>query len=280
MRHVRRRARACGLVLGLLAVTLAAQARVIPPPGRVDPRVRTVLFETGQVYELEGAIGVATDISLQPGERIVGFAGGDLGGITVSVEGSHVFLKPKVAPVRTNLTLLTNRRVYRFDYDVATWADVAKGEGAGEGVIYAVQFTYPAPRASQIAVPRAKAPKHPAAQSRVSVPVINRRYLYAGARALQPLRAWDDGVETHLVFAARQEIPAIFVRFADGTEGLVNFTVVADGVIVHRVAEHLILRRGRLSGCIWDQAYRGAGARLPSETVVPGRQRVLTAVRP
>jgi type IV secretion system protein VirB9 len=70
------------------------------------------------------------------------------------------------------------------------------------------------------------------------------------------------------------------VRNADGSEGLVNFTVEPDAVIVHRVAERLILRRGRLVGCVWNQAYRGAGERLPTGTVVQGLQRVLKAVRP
>ncbi|MGH7058346.1 MAG: TrbG/VirB9 family P-type conjugative transfer protein [Acetobacteraceae bacterium] len=265
-----------GIVVVMLGIAQPIRAEVVPAPGAVDPRVRTVRFEADQVYELHGAIGVATDIALQPGERLLGFAGGDLGGVTVSVEGSHVFVKPKAARVQTNLTLLTNRRVYRFDYAVHRFQTASDADA--DGVIYALTFSYPAPVAKATQAARAVPAKGTAARRQPARP-INRRYVYAGSRGLKPLRAWDDGVETHLIFGPRQAIPAIFVRYADGGEGLVDFTVVAEGVIVRRVAAHLILRRGRLTGCVWNQAFRGAGARLPTGTVVPGLKRVIKAVR-
>jgi type IV secretion system protein VirB9 len=71
------------------------------------------------------------------------------------------------------------------------------------------------------------------------------------------------------VFAPRADLPAIFVENPDGTESLVNVTVEADAVRVHRVAERLIVRRGRQGGCIVNQAFSGGGDRLSSGTVAP-----------
>ena len=58
----------------------------------------------------------------------------------------------------------------------------------------------------------------------------------AAARTLSRVAASDDGVQTRLTFAAEQELPAVFVRNEDGSESLLNFSVVAGDVIMHRVA--------------------------------------------
>jgi len=54
------------------------------------------------------------------------------------------------------------------------------------------------------------------------------------------LAASDDGVHTRLSFGARSELPAIFVRNEDGSESLLNFSIDAGDVVIHRVAVRLI----------------------------------------
>ena len=56
-------------------------------------------------------------------------------------------------------------------------------------------------------------------------------------------------------------------------ESLLNFTMDAGDVVIHRVAPKLILRRGRLTGCIVNQGFAGAGERLDSGTVSPQVER-------
>jgi len=71
--------------------------------------------------------------------------------------------------------------------------------------------------------------------------------------------AFDDGVRTTLVFGVQQPLPAVFVRESDGSEGLVNFTVEGTSLILHRISDHWVLRRGRAVGCLW----RGPAAGSP-----------------
>ena len=70
-------------------------------------------------------------------------------------------------------------------------------------------------------------------------------------------------------FSANAELPAIFVRNDDGSESLLNFSMDAGDIIVHRVARRFILRRGKLTGCIVNHGFVGGGARLASGTVDP-----------
>ena len=93
------------------------------------------------------------------------------------------------------------------------------------------------------------------------------------SRSRLPAGASDDGVQTRLTFGPRAEIPAIFVRNADDSESLLNFSMDGGDVVIHRVAPKFIIRRGLLTGCIVNKGFLGAGERLGSGTVSPQVER-------
>ena len=75
-------------------------------------------------------------------------------------------------------------------------------------------------------------------------------------------------------------MPAIFVSDDDGSESLVNFTVDAGELVIHRVSRTFKVRRGRLVGCIVNKGFTGGGERLESGTVAPAVERITKQVRP
>jgi type IV secretion system protein VirB9 len=270
------------LCLALTAgLSSPAWARWVPARGTVDARIRTAPYRADQVYRLYGYVGFQIDIEFSPSERFLGLAAGDMNALSFKAEGNHLFLKPRLARVHTNLTILTSRREYQFDYSVSPGPpDPTLGE-----VIYALKFTYPASRSKTQAVRAAREISKDLAQaSRERFK--NLDYWYCGTPELKPLAAWDDGVHTYLKFGARSELPGIFVKNADGSESLVNFAVVRGDIVVQRVAQRFVLRRGRLSGCIVNKGFTGGGERLKSDTVSPAVERVTkrpvrdTGVRP
>ena len=102
----------------------------------------------------------------------------------------------------------------------------------------------------------------------------NFDYGYCGSPAVKPVAASDDGVHTRLRFAAKAEQPAVFVLNDDGSESLLNFSMDAGDVVIHRVVRQLIVRRGRLVGRIVNKGFTGTGERLESGTVSPTVERV------
>lgn len=251
-----------GCVAAPVVCPQALQAAVRP-----DPRIRVVPYRDDVVYRLRGYVGYQIDITFASGERFLGLGVGDSKGITVAADSNHLFLKPGAAGVATNLTVLTNRRTYLFDYQAAS----GPPDPSGADVIFALRFEYPA-----APVPAASSDRRvdAALQAAQSVRPRNYDYKYCGDPSLKPAAAWDDGVRTTLVFGARTELPAVFALNADGSESLVNFDVQAGRMVVQRVARRLILRRGKLAGCIVDEAFTGAGERLSSGTIAPSVQRV------
>lgn len=257
--------------VALMAVTAPpAAANWVPARGAVDSRIRVAPYSADQVYRLYGYVGFQVDIEFAPDESFVGLAAGDIAGISFQAKGNHLFLKPRVARVDTNLTVLTSRRQYEFEYSVLPGPpDPSLGE-----VIYALRFTYPEARSRQAtAAVAARAIAGALARASRSRPQ-NYDYWYCGRPELKPIAAWDDGVRTWIQFGARSELPAIFVENDDGTESLVNFSVSQGDIVVQRVAHRFVLRRGRLTGCIVNKAFTGGGERLKSHTVSPAVERL------
>ncbi|HEY6484351.1 MAG TPA: TrbG/VirB9 family P-type conjugative transfer protein [Steroidobacteraceae bacterium] len=245
-------------------------SETIPAQGSIDARVRVVGYSVDQVYRLHGYAGYQIDLQFEPGEIFIGLGSGDLDGISFVAQDNHLFIKPRAVKIDTNLTVLTSRRAYQFDYS----ASMRGPQTDQADVIYALRFSYPEK-------PTAGAsPDELTGLLRSANPVRNIDYWYCGSPTIKPIAASDDGVHTRLRFGARAEQPAIFVRNDDGTESLLNFSMDAGDVIVHRVVHELVVRRGRLTGRIVNKDYSGSGERLQSGTVSPDVQRTTDGAQP
>jgi type IV secretion system protein VirB9 len=141
-----------------------------------------------------------------------------------------------------------------------------------DDVIYSLRFTYPQSAEKHAAEADAKRLDSQLESASTRRPH-NIDYWYCGDSTLRPQAASDDGVHTRLTFAANAELPAIFVSNADESESLLNFSVDAGDVVIHRVARRFVLRRGRLTGCVVNRGYVGGGKRLESGTVDPDVER-------
>jgi type IV secretion system protein VirB9 len=262
------KAQAAALAACSLLIATDARTEAVPPKGAVDSRIRVAAYDGDEVYKLHGFVGYQIDIEFETGEVFAGLGAGDLEGLSFVGQDNHLFLKPKAARVATNLTVITSRRNYQFDYAATSQRPAADDPT----VIYSLRFTYPPPAlqsATDLAAKRVDSQLENASAGRPR----NIDYWYCGRATLKPVAASDDGVHTRLRFAVNSDLPAIFVRNDDGSESLLNFSMDAGDVIVHRVARQFILRRGKLSGCIVNQGFTGGSERLDSGTVAPNVER-------
>jgi type IV secretion system protein VirB9 len=237
-----------------------------------DARIRVAAYSGDRVYRLVGYVGYQIDLEFEPDEAFVGLGAGDIEGLAFASQGNHLFLKPKASKVSTNLTVLTNRREYQFDYT----ASADHPDSREPDVTYVLRFTYPKPPATVDVAGKIEHQLDSAGALRPR----NFDYWYCGFAALKPIAASDDGVHTRLRFGAHAELPAIFVRNDDGSESLLNFNMDAGDVVIHRVAQRFVLRRGLLRGCVVNKSFDGGGERLDSGTVSPAVVRVTQGVRP
>ena len=251
------------------AGTWASCIVIAAPVFATDSRLKSVPYSADEVYRLRGVAGYQIDLEFEASERFVGIGSGDVEGLAFDAQDNHLFIKPRAINVRTNLTVITSRHTYHFEYS----SGPQRPEAQSTEFLYVLRFVYPEPVAATGTSPV------PGASSAQASPrhQHNVDYWYCGHGTLQPLEAWDDGVHTHLRFNPRVELPALFVRNDDGSESLINFNVEHDEVIVHRVARRFVVRRGALVGCIVNRGFSGAGDALETGTVSPDIERAIRA---
>ena len=237
---------------------------MLPERGHTDERIRTALYSADEVYRLYGYVGYHLDLEFEADETFASLSGGDLDGLTYSAHANVLTLKPKVAATEMNLAVTTSKRRYYFEYSVSA----RRPASSLDPVMYAVRFSYPKPPASADGLTEEERLKLELAKAREARPR-NADYWFCGDKSLKPTAAFDDGVQTRLSFAARSELPVLFVRNDDGSESLLNFSIDQGDVLIHRVAARFIVRRGRLAGCIVNKGFGGSGERLKSGTIAP-----------
>lgn len=217
-----------------LAVCLPPQslAESIPKKSQFDRRVRNVIYNPDDVIRVRVAPGAATLIQLHPSEYINEVEGGlglgDSEAWAVNVKGNNIWIKPTDKEPDTNLTIVTNKRTYFFSL-----VSVARRNDA----YWAVRFHYPDVKKKNNNIDVLSRPCQGYA--------LNYRYFVKGAeKKITPNAVWDNGVFTCFRFPVGGDLPLIFKKLPDGKEGLVNYHVENDYVVVHEINDEYRIRLG------------------------------------
>jgi type IV secretion system protein VirB9 len=227
------------LLASALLAAAPAQGQIRPQPGAGDPHLQSVAYDSGRIVELEGAPGYQLTVVLSPDEQVQNVAVGDGAAWQVSVNhaGDHLFIKP-IAPVPTNMTVITTVRVYNFN--------LVPVEAPMPDTPYTVRFTYP-----QIAAAAPDGARY------VDVSPLRRaqsRYRMSGDRTLRPDSVSNDGTHTYIGWSADKPIPAVYAVSPTGQEMLTNGGMRDDFYVVDGVPANLVF---------WIDARTAEAVRLP-----------------
>lgn len=218
------------------------------PAHAADPRLQSVHYQPDKVVKVQGRLGFQSMIEFGQGEAIENVAVGDSSAwqVTPNKRANLLFLKPLVGKARTNMTVVTDQRTYLFDLSVA---------GAGTTPLYNMRFTYgatpPAPVAAdqpqqqqKIAYPTLLANASASAPAVVH-PKLNYDWKQKGDKQLIPARYYDDGRSLYLQWKPGVAMPALYDRDEQGREGLLNYRLQGNFVVVDGVPETLVMRLGK-----------------------------------
>lgn len=186
----------------LLVLLLAAPAMAQTPSAPADARLRTIAYDAGQVFRLRIATGYQSTVILSPQERVENVGIGDSDGwqVTLNGRGDALFIKPLRQNSATNMTVITDVRVYNFE--------LSSAYAPGADTPFTVRFAYP------------EASTLPTADSDAQLSV--GRYRLSGARSVRPVAVSDDGVRTSIEWRDQQALPAVFAIDDGGDELLVE----------------------------------------------------------
>ena len=265
------------MILMICGACFTAYATQIPKSGSFDGRVKSVIYNPKQVIKIIGHYGYATHIQLSHFETVSNIAMGDSEGWEIAPTGNHIFLKPKGKKANTNMTIITNKRVYNFDLE-AKYAFGSRYLNSGK-MYYQINFVYPDEEAQK------KKNQEEATQLRnylndsdVTMP-LNWNYWAKGTDIIKPIKLFDDGRFTYMRFAQNTDMPAIYTLDADDKESLVNTTInpqAPDTIIIQKIAHRMVLRKGDLVVLIVNHAYSAKNMNAyKHDTTMPMVKRVI-----
>jgi type IV secretion system protein VirB9 len=252
------------LLLAVLALSAhGALAAKVPQPTATDQRIRQVVYNPSEVYEVTGSYRFTTTIEFEKGETVQYLTLGDTSAWQAHPMGHRVHLKPVEPRAVTNLTVVSDRRTYHFRLTGATPKDKLDAT-------YLLRFSYSSDGDIAVNPAAVRRPTGASAKDDLAsrVKVRNCNYAVSGSRNVKLVRACDDGLFTYLEFAENANVPAFFAVDPGGNESVVNYRMEGKYVVIERVGSLFTLRDGQEALCLFneDKAFE-KGNSLPRTSI-------------
>lgn len=271
-------------MLAAIVVSLnsVAHALEIPRGAQQDNRVRFVNYQPYNITRVVGSLRSSVQVEFAADEEIAHVALGNTVAWEVAPAGNILFLKPREKQPITNISIITTKRdgsnrSYQLELTVRDGT-----VEAGQNTYFYVKFRYPGDEAE--ARRRRAQSRAQEAQARAADDVLalheaygprNWQYSAQGSKALEPQSVYDNGKVTTFAFVGNQDMPAIYIENADGSESLVPKSVDGNLVMVHAISAKFILRSGKDVLCVFNEAYNRVGINPETSTTSPSVERVV-----
>ena len=185
---------------------MLSEASLAQVPITTDSRIRTLVYNPNEVYELKFYYNYQSFIEFSEDEEIEMISIGEAFAWRLTPAGKRLFVRPLEIAAHTNMTIITNRRTYHFDIR----SDEFTGK-ADEDLVYTIRFFYPQlgqplPLPPQLATPNVAAP------APAPAPVTVIKTPFPGAKIDEP-------------------ISGVIVRNPEGSELNFDFSLAGKSVI-------------------------------------------------
>lgn len=213
----------------------------------VDYRVRVIPYQSDQVFKFDGHYRYQSAIEFEKDEEIKTISMGDSTAWMINPSGSRLFLKPVEQDATTNMTLITNKRVYLFELRALEASDIND-----PNMMFIMRFIYNdknegiGSHSYLDSVPEPDFEGEPGKY--------NANYTISGSDDIAPLRIFDDGEFTYFQFADKNaEVPAFYWVGDDNSEAMINYRTRGDYIVVERVSARFTLRHGNDVVCVFNE---------------------------
>ena len=217
-------------------------------PLATDPRIQEIPYNKDEVFKFTAHYKIQSSIEFSEGEDVKTISVGDSEGWQIVPAGNRMFLKPIELNADTNMTVITNQRIYHFELYGREPLGLHDKEMA-----FVMRFVYPGEENllldefSDNSVPTNEIADNPGKY--------NFNYSISGSDTIAPIRIFDDGEFTFFQFKdINADLPAFFKVDSERREAIINYRTVGDYVVVERVSSMFTLRHGRDVVCVFNEA--------------------------
>jgi type IV secretion system protein VirB9 len=225
-------------------------------PVTTDSRIKTIVFNENEVYQLKFHYGFQSFIEFSEDEEIELISLGEAFPWRLTPVRKRLFVRPLQINVKTNLTVVTTKRTYQFEIS----ADAYDGR-ADEELIYSVRFFYPEKEQKIPTVKNVKdivedieGKKVDEKEAKEKSKALNFNYSFAGDdKEITPVKVFDDGLFTYFEFPDNNLIiPSIQSVDTKGKETSLNYRIDGNYVVIDTLQMQYSLRLGSSLVCIFN----------------------------
>ena len=245
-------------------------------PMPTDSRIKTFVYNPNEIFQVKFMVGYQSIIELQKDENVELISFGDAGPWTTRIIGRRIFLKVSDPGVKTNMTIITDRRTYLMEI-----MSNDEEDEIDDRITYILRFFYPdinvdvPPTTKRIAHITLNKRVYNLASARTAsglannadittadglianAGAMNTNYTYGGdGRGITPLAVFDDGTKTYFKFADNNKVVPLISALAtnrDYTEIPLRVKKSGEYVYVETIEKQFTLRQGKELICIFNE---------------------------
>ena len=231
----------------LITSSINCYAMKEPRPMAIDKRLGVIVYSPFDVHKYTGYYGYQSSIIFSEDEVIDTMSMGDSTAWQMVPQRNRLFLKPIDPDATTNMTLITNKRIYYFELHAKEAKDIHE-----DGLMFAVRFIYPDDPDTFSSENLFSSTAGEPDLSNKSM--YNFEYTVSGPNSISPIKIFDDGKFTYFEFKDKtSELPAIFYVNKNSEEGLVNFRIVGRYYVVESIRERFTIRHAKEAVCVYNE---------------------------
>ncbi len=227
-------------------------ARAVEPVSlAMDSRIRTVFYRPNAVYKFVAHYGFQSSIEFKEGETIRTISIGDSIAWQITPQENRIFIKPIEQDADTNMTVITDERIYHFELYANETTSMHDPE-----LIFVMQFIYPDLQRGEDDFWAASANENFPPNVEDQPEKYNFNYTITGPQSIAPVRIFDDGKFTYFEFPRSfHNLPAIFEVNRQDRESVINFRKRENYIIVERLGGRFTLRYGIDTVCVYNETW-------------------------
>ena len=221
-----------------------ANALQYPRATSGDSRIKLINYNPNGVHVYTGYYGYQSSIVFDSEEEVGTISMGDSTAWQLIPQNNRLFLKPIEEKATTNVTIITNMRVYHFEFHAEEAESIDDPR-----ISYEVHFVYPELVSGITSGFGGGSTGY--APDPASPEGLNFEYLVAGSDKIKPIRVFDNGQFTYMEFEAiNTNLPAAFLVDSEGYESMINFRITGNYMVIERVDARFTLRHGKDVACV------------------------------
>lgn len=240
-----------GISVGCASFMLAPAAQAAPgtpsQPVITDTRIKTLVYNENEVYRIVAHYGFQSNIEFGPKEEIDTISVGDQVAWQIIPSNRHLFIRAMAFNTRTNMTVITNKRIYQFDL-----VSPAQNQMQRE-LSYVVRFYYPDEHWDNVQPANtqpAQMPSIPATQRQS----YNQNYTLSGPETMAPVKIYDDNQQTYFQFREGMPLPQIYRVTMMGQEEPLPQSAQGSLIMVPGVHSRFSLRTPTDVVCVFNES--------------------------